>query len=216
MMAGGSEGVAALKAHLSKKTYKESMLMLSDVTAFVQKCYPSLSMQLANVTAEQEPETKQWVIVGTSTYIQLDSGGPVQPARMVFNSNGMYMFQVFLQTTKEGAWRSSEAGPSSEVISLLDTLLSNSGYVVCPGIRNYIATFEDYVRFESKNLRIWKNPLHRYDSHHCLLWHRPSGASSAQQKPDSSGYHVCGSCRALFQNLKEIKKRVQLKLTSHN
>ena len=118
-----------------------------------------------------EPWTKQWVIVCTPTYIALDSDSsqPVQPARMLFHANGAYTFEVLLQTMKKGLWKSSEP-LHSETKSLLDTLLAKSGYVVCSGIHNYEATFQDHVRFESNNLRVW-NPLHRYDSHNCLLWH---------------------------------------------
>ena len=35
-MAGGSDGLSALKAYLLKNAYNESLLGLSDVTTFVQ------------------------------------------------------------------------------------------------------------------------------------------------------------------------------------
>ncbi len=53
-MAGGSEGLAALKAHLMKGAYKDSLSTLSDVTTFVRKCYPSQDVQLVEVAAEQD------------------------------------------------------------------------------------------------------------------------------------------------------------------
>ena len=92
-MTGSSDGLSALKAHLLKKAYNESLLGLSDVTTFVQKCYPSLEVKQVEVTVDHqsgEPWTKQWVIVCTPTYIALDSDSsqPIQPARMLFHANG--------------------------------------------------------------------------------------------------------------------------------
>ena len=96
----------------------------------MQKCYPSLEVKQVEVTVDhqsEEPRMKQWVIVCTSTYITLDSDSsqPIQPARMLFHVNGTYTFEVLLQTTKKGLWKSSEP-LHGETTSLLDTLLANS------------------------------------------------------------------------------------------
>ena len=84
-MAGGSNGLSALKAHLLKKAYNESLLGLSDVTTctFVQICYPSLEVKQVEVTVDhqsREPWTKQWVVVCTPTYI-----GSIRTAVSPFN-----------------------------------------------------------------------------------------------------------------------------------
>ena len=52
-------------------------------------------------------------------------------------------------------------------MSLLDQLHLESGFAVCPGIKEYPSE----LRFETKNLRIWGNPFRRINSQQCLLWH---------------------------------------------
>ena len=47
----GGEGLAALKAHLLKGAYKEQLSTLSDVAAYVRKCYPSLETQLVEIAS---------------------------------------------------------------------------------------------------------------------------------------------------------------------
>ncbi len=70
-MAGGSEGLAALKAHLLKGAYEETS-KLSDVTAFVQYWHSSLDIQLVEVAAEHgEPA------VGDRLYSQISFSGLV-------------------------------------------------------------------------------------------------------------------------------------------
>lgn len=107
-----------------------------------------------------------------------------------------FKFQAFCWV-KEGVWRSS-APPYSEIPALLDTLLANAGYVVRPGISNYVRGNFGEHGFESKNPSVWSSPLHWYDSQQCLIWYKLSNTSSAQKKPDSPGYHVSGSCRSPF------------------
>ena len=60
----GGEGLAALKAHLLKGAYKEQLSTLSDVAAYVWKCYPSLETQLVEIatepgTGEAEPRIQK-------------------------------------------------------------------------------------------------------------------------------------------------------------
>ncbi len=204
-MASG-QGLAALRAHLAKATYEERLSTLEDVEVFLRKCYPSLDVQRADVDVDGKGTKKTWVIVCTPRYTCIESGdaGPIQPARMVFNDDGAYAFQVLLHTVQQGTWSGSTQ--QREITGLLDKLLANSRsvYMVCPGIRDYDATFGQFIRFESKNLRVWKNPLKRHDSKRCLLWHKPA---NTRQQPDSPTYNLCGSCKLLYHNLVVIKKR---------
>ena len=52
-----------------------------------------------------------------------------------------------------GSWNESQP-PHQEIRSMLDTLLVNSGYVLCPDIKTYESSFSEYICFIPKNLRI--------------------------------------------------------------
>ena len=110
-----------------------------------------------------------------------------------------------------GSWKASEA-PHREISGILDTLLASSGYVLCPGIRDYDSQYGESIRFKSKNLRIWTESIERHDSAECLLWHRPSNARTAS---DSLLYDVCASCKLLVQHLNIIKNRAVASSPGH-
>ena len=86
---------------------------------------------------------------------------------------------------------------------MLDTLLENSGYVLCPGINNYESSFTEYIRFTPKKVRIWKNPM-RYDSDECSLWHRPNNVRISLE---DDLFYLCQSCKALHDQSNAIKNR---------
>ena len=164
-----TSGIAALKAVLAKQTYAERLSTLSDVKTFVQVCYPSLEIEQVEIN-DEEGESK-WVIVCSTKYSRLQ-GSPVKP-RVLFSSNGKYTLEVLLYKVRSGVWTDSEP-PHDAIKSVLDTLLSNSGYVICPGIRDYDNEFGQTIRFQSNNLRVSTNPISRHDSTNCCHWHKPT------------------------------------------
>ena len=161
-------------------------------------------MKVAYISDDPEAEDSQWVIVCTTKFSQVEGGsGPVNAARVVFDSKGDYSLEVLLKSVKAGSWKASEP-PHTEISGILDMLLANSGYVLCPGIREYDSQYGEYIRFKSKNLRIWGESLERHDSMECLLWHKPINTKTASSKLQ---YNVCVSCKRLINHLNIIKNR---------
>ena len=116
--------------------------------------------------------------------------GPVRPARIVFKPDGKHTFEVLMTVKSTGSWSESQP-PHQEIRSMLDMLLENSGYVLCPGIKTYESSFSEYIRFIPKQLRIWKDPL-RYDSEECSLWHKPNNVRISSE---DDLFDLCPSCK---------------------
>ena len=74
------------------------------------------------------------------------------------HGKGDYSFEVLRKRMQTGSWKASEA-PHREISGILDTLLASSGYVLCPGIRDYDSQYGESIRFKSKNLRIWTESI---------------------------------------------------------
>lgn len=191
-------GIASLKAHLAKSSHKESLATLKEVEEFLARCYPALKAERVIL------ESKKWVIVSCAKYCELAWAniGPLRPTRMVFSEDGTYSLDVVFTSVENGSWVESNS-PHTTITNLLDTLLGLSGYVVCPGIRSYEEHFAEFVRFESKNLRIGRYPV-RHDSVQCLLWHKPH---NVLLQPTSPLFDLCVSCKTLYHDLSAIKKR---------
>ena len=195
------DGIAALKAHLSKSTCKEKLSNLEDVGIFLRRCYPALNIESAKLGE------KDWLIVWCAKYVELVSEGnnmgPIKPARVVFNSSGSYSFEVIFRSILTGSWIASEP-PHTQITNILDTLLIHSRYCLCPGIHSYNTEFGQIINFKSKNLRIWCHPMMRHDSNQCLLWHRPN---NSHLRTNPTLLNLCPSCKSLYHDLLQIKKR---------
>ena len=194
--------LAALSAHLKKATYHQLLSSLNDVESFPKDCYPSFDTRRTQTISESGDSEIQWVIVCTPKFHACGDSGPIQAARVVFNSAGTYAFQVLFVNMKTGTWK--DTTNHDELTSTLDMLLSNSGYLLCPGICNYGVIFGQHIRFKPKNLRVWNVPQSRTDSVDCKLWHKPVHVN---QKVDSPTYDMCASCRLLNHDLRVIRNR---------
>lgn len=82
----------------------------------------------------------------------------------------------------------------------LKQLLPSSGYVVCPGIKEY----PDQIRFDTKNLRQWGPPFNRKFSANCYQWHVPN---NAQQLPGSIAFDCCKPCKQLLHDINQLALR---------
>ena len=145
----------ALCAHLAKCDYQHKLECSGDIIKFLQECYPSLPIEVVSETENKQSclSSGQWIIVTSTRFVHLfnSSIGPVRPARIVFKPNGKHTFEVFMSVTSSGSWSDSQL-PHKEICSMLNTLLENSGYVLCPGIKTYESTFSEYIRFNPKKL----------------------------------------------------------------
>ena len=195
-------GISLLKAHLAKSSFADPLITLGDVEAYLKRCYPSLAIEDMRLT---QGITKRWVIISCSNYTEVTGAkfGPIKPARVVFSEDGTYSLEVLFMSIGNGSWISSEP-PHSKIVSLLDTLLASSGYILCPGICSYEKDFAETVRFKSKNLRIWHYPTGRYDSDQCYLWHK---LSNLETSPTSPLFDLCSNCKTLHHDLSILKKR---------
>ncbi len=191
-----TSGIVALKALLAKQGYSEKLSTLSDVKKFVEACYPSLEVEI-----NDEEGASRWVIVCSTRYSRLQ-GSPVKP-RVLFRSDGSYSLEILLNKVQGGLWTDSKP-PHANIKSTLDTLLTHSGYVICPGIRSYDSEFEQTVRFKTKNLRVSTNPISRHDSTNCSIWHKPS---NLRLSPSSPLFNLCLPCKTLHSDLTAIKNR---------
>ena len=189
----------ALSAHLTKSKFCQRFSAIEDVKHFVCMCYPSLELEVVSVGGSS------WVIV-QSKYVRLPgaatSAGPIKPARVVSNDEGEYGVEVLMKVIQTGSWKESHP-PYKEICSVLDTFLSNSGYVLCPGVKDYTCEFLHIIRFQSKNLRVWGQPI-RHDSVGCLLWHKAANLRISEENPL---FNVCPSCKVLRSQLLVIKNR---------
>ena len=206
--------LSRLKAHLSKTDYSERLKSLEDVKRFLQSCYPSLEHSTMETSDAEDKKTK-WIEVRSANTVVLQESdvGPVKPARLVLALDGTYTFQVMLKTVKTGDWKFSDEFPRpTELMGILDSMLANSGYVLCPGVRDYQAQFGEHVRFRTKSLREWNVPLARYDSSNCLLWHKPS---NIKQPTSSAVFDCCLNCKTLLHDLTILKKRADSTSPGH-
>ena len=72
-------------------------------------------------------------------------------------------------------------------------MLLDSGYVLCPGL--CASDYEDKqsdIRFQSSEVHIIHEPVVRYESHQCLLWHNPS---NRRLNLLHKLYNMCSECK---------------------
>ncbi len=72
---------------------------------------------------------------------------------------------------------------------LVQSLLPNIGYYLCPGMPQDIIT---NVTFESRHVRKWMDPFNRVDHQQCQLWFRPANVSHNLKYPPT-----CDKCTKL-------------------
>ena len=81
---------------------------------------------------------------------------------------------------------------NDEFNSVVRMLLPDSGYVLCPGL--CASDYEDkqsVIRFQSSEVHIIREPIVRYESNQCILWHNPSN----RQLNLLHKLHVCNECK---------------------
>ena len=201
------DALVALKAHVARADYPKPLRTLEDVQSYLESCYPSLERSVI-----KDDDGQTWTVVCCAKATIIGHGvGPIKPARVVFEMCGSYAFQVLLKPVKIGEWQRQEPGISAELKEMLDSMLANSEFLLCPGIREYEKTFH-VIRFESKNLRDWKTPFQRHDSSNCSLWHKPSNLKIGVTSPL---FNCCSSCKLLYHDLDVIKKRIESASPEH-
>ncbi len=121
--------------------------------------------------------------------------GPILPVRLLVSSTQSYQLQVMWPVVRT-VQRGLLARDLSNLDTLLDQMLPDSGYVVCPGIRWYDQCYADDIRYSPKGLRkiaVGEKNI-RHESDKCHLWHK---ASNQKMTIFDRRYNLCNACKAL-------------------
>ena len=147
------EARSALLAHLAKSQYSKPFSTLFDVKEFVERCYPSLDVEMVNIGNEKEGDAGRWIIVLSGKYVTLLGSclGPMKPAHMVFNESGQYSIEVLLTAVNTGSWKES-VPPHSDICSRMDSFLLI--------LANYDRDFKEIIRFQADNFGYHMLGLH--------------------------------------------------------
>ena len=98
-------------------------------------------------------------------------------------------------------------GNEPELYSLIQSLNTNSGYVLCKGLPDVLMK---EVKFESKSLRRWSPVFSRSDHMECLMWYKPVKSVKEQSV-------VCPKCTRLLYHLQDtLRKRKSLSPKTRN
>ena len=106
-----------------------------------------------------------------------------------------FSWQHYFATYAEGV-----CNGLSDITMYLDQLLPCSGYVVCPGVKEY----PPEIRFRTKNLVEWGAPFNQKFSSSCSRWHIPN---NSRQAVDSCSYNCCKHCKKLLHDIQQLVHR---------
>lgn len=125
--------------------------------------------------------------------------GPIANPRLciiVGDCSVSYKWQILFKTVASGQYC------FEQIEVYLRQLLPQSGYELCPGIKEYPSD----VHFKTKNLHEWGEPFGRLDSSVCLLWHLPSNHCRPTGDPLRN---VCAPCKRLQFDIDQLIKRAR-------
>lgn len=150
-------------------------------------------LQVQEIVTE---DGKVWLIV--HRLFMDPEAGPLQNPRLCLIQDGdqvFYKWQVYYSTCASGTYTRL-----SDVAEYLKQLEPLSGYVMCPGIREY----PSLIRFKTKHLMEWDAPFNRKFSSKCSLWHVPN---NIHQAPESAVYNCCKACKQLSHDIVQLKRK---------
>ena len=107
-----------------------------------------------------------------------------------------FKWQILFETIASGRYCFEEAKVYPH------QLLPQSGYELCPGIKEYPSD----VHFKTKKLREWGEPFNRLDSDACMLWHLPNSHCRPTGDPLRN---ACAPCKRLQFDIDQLGKRVR-------
>ena len=99
---------------------------------------------------------------------------------------------MFYKEVAYGAY----SGPS-DILHYLEQLLTTSGFVICPGLKEY----PKQLGFKTKHLVEWGPPFCRISSDNCTMWHLPHNLA------ESSLFQCCKACKQLQHDIKQLVQR---------
>lgn len=125
--------------------------------------------------------------------------GPIANPRLCVFAEGnsiQYKWQVLFQAVSCGVYC------QSAIKSYLEQLKLQSGFKLCPGIREY----PKEIRFDTKNVHRWGMPFNRVDAQSCTLWHVPH---NIHHPAGDKLRDTCQPCRVLHHNICRLVEKAQ-------
>ena len=122
--------------------------------------------------------------------------GPVHPVRVVIGMPLVCKLQVVWPVVRTVHQVVLRCHDDEGLFKLLQQMLPESKYAVCPGISDYIERYSSLIHHPVKCLRkisIGDEILH-CESVSCLLWHIPTNQRSI---PGERLFNVCAHCKAV-------------------
>ena len=166
----------------------------NDLLQCIKEKYSSLSVEV------HSDEMAHWAIVHGKMTTLAPINTPIHNPRMIVHtphdtSDMKFTFEANFMTIFSG----STTDDSFD--NLMQSMLSDSGYYVCPGVPHDI--FEK-CSFETKNARKWMSPFNRIDHKECEQWFKlpPKARQKRKHAP------TCNKCvRLRHYLLTEVKRR---------
>lgn len=122
--------------------------------------------------------------------------GLISRVRILVSQNGGYELQVLLQTIKTGTIDSEEA-----LHDLVTVICGSSLYKFCPGLnfKVYEEQYANILRYDSKSVKLIKEPYARAQSYQCQLWHKLAKNASIFEKDEKEV--LCQPCKKMRSHL---------------
>lgn len=130
--------------------------------------------------------------------------GLMSRARILVSKYGEYELQVLLQTIKKGTIDSEET-----LEDLASIISKSSPYKFCPGLSlsSYEAQYSSVLRYDSKGVKLIREPYIRVQSNTCQLWHKLAKNASIFEKSENEV--LCQPCKKMRSHLDQRVREAQ-------
>ena len=175
------------------------------------KILQSRLLSLGDISLPASCEGTLWLeVTSKNVEVRDTSVGPIHSLRLVVSSSNVYQLQVtwpVIRMTKFGVLQDE-----ADFEKILDQLLPESNFAVCPGISDYQSRYSALIRHATKNVKTISvgEEVVRYEALNCLLWHQKTD-SRVTVLDRSSG--MCTECKKVDRAL-EREARYSDALTS--
>ena len=134
------------------------------------KILQSRLLSLGDISLPASCEGTLWLeVTSKNVEVRDTSVGPIHPLRLVVSLSNVYQLQVtwpVIRTTKFGVLQDE-----ADFEKILDQLLPESNFAVCPGISDYQSRYSALIRHATKNVKTISvgEEVVRYEALNCLL-----------------------------------------------
>ena len=163
--------------------------------------FPDLTSSLCTTS------TTDYLIIQQRSLYDHPPAGLLPRARILVSQEGHYELQILLKTIEKDIIYSETA-----LYKVAVKIYSSSPYKFCPGLdfNFYKEQYADILRYDSKSVKVTKEPFARVESHQCLMWHELAKNASIFEKDQSEV--MCQPCKKMKSHLDQLV-RTALKVT---